>query len=303
VVYIARRTPTVKPKLFTATEIITGLGGNQNNGMCACPAHDDSKPSLCVKEGTDGKPLFFCFAGCAQHAVIDALKAKGLWHGNGQTYQPPTLRSIKKTPVKNNTVDFALRIIQVAAQSTQKPRDYLRGRGITSIPNGVSLITGQQAGNLGLRRFPHMVVTIFNDGKPVGVQVTTLTRDAKQKIEGFRAEARLTYGQTKGGHVVLGQADPEFHLVVSEGVETGLAAMKMFGNLPGIAALGAWNLPFINPPLAREYLIAGDNDDAGRRGAWALAAKLKLSGHRVRLAFPETAGTDWNDELVRNKKW
>jgi hypothetical protein len=38
-----------------------------------CPAHDDSKPSLSLSEGDDGKALLYCHAGCDIREVADAL--------------------------------------------------------------------------------------------------------------------------------------------------------------------------------------------------------------------------------------
>ena len=50
-----------------------------NNGyICCCPSHKDRRPSLRVSN-RDGKVLVKCFAGCTQTAVVDALKARGLW--------------------------------------------------------------------------------------------------------------------------------------------------------------------------------------------------------------------------------
>jgi DNA primase len=46
--------------------------------MAKCPAHDDTNPSLSVRE-EDGKVLVHCHAGCAQRDVIAALSARGLW--------------------------------------------------------------------------------------------------------------------------------------------------------------------------------------------------------------------------------
>jgi hypothetical protein len=43
-----------------------------------CPAHEDSNPSLAIRE-VDGKILLHCHAGCSQRDVIEALKARGLW--------------------------------------------------------------------------------------------------------------------------------------------------------------------------------------------------------------------------------
>jgi len=46
--------------------------------IACCPAHDDNNPSLSIAEG-DGKALVHCHAGCSQDAVVDALKAAGVW--------------------------------------------------------------------------------------------------------------------------------------------------------------------------------------------------------------------------------
>jgi hypothetical protein len=47
--------------------------------VACCPAHDDKSPSLSLTD-VGGKVLFYCFAGCSQAEVIDALRARGLWH-------------------------------------------------------------------------------------------------------------------------------------------------------------------------------------------------------------------------------
>ena len=65
-----------------AGEIASALGpGARKSGdgwAARCPAHDDHNPSLNVTE-RDGRLLVHCHAGCSQKAVIDALKARGLW--------------------------------------------------------------------------------------------------------------------------------------------------------------------------------------------------------------------------------
>ncbi len=65
---------------MSAREITKALAGTWHGsyGMTCCPAHDDCDPSLSIKDG-DAGILVFCHAGCPQDAVIDALKAQGLW--------------------------------------------------------------------------------------------------------------------------------------------------------------------------------------------------------------------------------
>ncbi len=82
--------------MTSASEIAKALHGKRNAGgwMVKCPAHNDKNPSLSVSDGGEGKTLFHCFAGCSQDAVIDGLRAKGLWAMNGSTngaaYVAPT---------------------------------------------------------------------------------------------------------------------------------------------------------------------------------------------------------------------
>jgi DNA primase len=65
---------------MTAADIARHLRGRKSGAawMVRCPAHDDQNPSMSVRD-VDGKVLFHCHAGCDQQAVVDALKARGLW--------------------------------------------------------------------------------------------------------------------------------------------------------------------------------------------------------------------------------
>ncbi len=66
---------------MTAGEIARRLRGRkQPSGWVAkCPSHDDRNPSLSLKDTNNGRVLVHCHAGCEQRAVVDALKARGLW--------------------------------------------------------------------------------------------------------------------------------------------------------------------------------------------------------------------------------
>jgi len=65
---------------MTAEFIALGLRARRSDrGWTArCPAHEDHSPSLSIAE-KDGRVLVHCHAGCEQAAVIDALRARGLW--------------------------------------------------------------------------------------------------------------------------------------------------------------------------------------------------------------------------------
>jgi hypothetical protein len=69
--------------MISAAEIAAGLNGRaspEGKGWTArCPAHDDKHPSLSITSAENGKPLVRCHAGCTQEAVLEALRARGLW--------------------------------------------------------------------------------------------------------------------------------------------------------------------------------------------------------------------------------
>ena len=69
--------------VLTARELVHALRGKSyaQYGIARCPAHNDHTPSLSISE-SDGMVLVRCHAGCSQDAVIDALRARGLWGGS-----------------------------------------------------------------------------------------------------------------------------------------------------------------------------------------------------------------------------
>jgi len=41
--------------------------------IARCPAHQDRRPSLSIREGEDGRILIHCFAGCGAIEILEAL--------------------------------------------------------------------------------------------------------------------------------------------------------------------------------------------------------------------------------------
>ena len=145
-----------------------------------------------------------------------------------------------------------------------------------------------------------MVFEVTDGTEVLGAHVTWLSEDKKTKSDPSLGPQRQMFGPISGGFVKLfeGELNPKSKLVIAEGIETALSAAQLGGNLFAIAAMSANNLPKINPPLASEYVICADHDAPGLRGARALAVKLVRKGHKVRLAIPHRANSDWNDELL-----
>jgi putative DNA primase/helicase len=56
--------------------VVSRVGGVRLNGdgfIGRCPAHDDKKPSLAIRQGSDGQVLVHCHAGCSVEQVCAAL--------------------------------------------------------------------------------------------------------------------------------------------------------------------------------------------------------------------------------------
>jgi hypothetical protein len=51
---------------------LTQVKGRNGNYVACCPAHEDRKPSLAVKE-QDGKIIMHCFAGCTVENIVGAV--------------------------------------------------------------------------------------------------------------------------------------------------------------------------------------------------------------------------------------
>jgi hypothetical protein len=84
---LARRQPTPGTTRYpTAAEVAAILRGKrQADGsyMCSCPCplhrRGDLNPSLSVRDGRCGRPVFHCFGGGDFRDIIDALIARGVW--------------------------------------------------------------------------------------------------------------------------------------------------------------------------------------------------------------------------------
>ncbi len=69
------------------TQFLALLQGVKKSGTrwkALCPAHDDGTASLSISEGTDGKILLHCFAGCTANSICAklSLKLSDLFTGN-----------------------------------------------------------------------------------------------------------------------------------------------------------------------------------------------------------------------------
>src|SRR5262249_52411142 len=160
--------------------------------------------------------------------------------------------------------------MHTAAQADAgKPVDYLKGRGINTVPDNAMLLPAKLAHKLRgriplFRDFPAMVLPVTDGKHLLGAHVTFLSKDGTAQAKAAH-EPKLTYGPIRGGYIQLCELDHENlpeKLIVAEGIETALSASAITG-LPAVAAMNAANMKVVNLPNCREIIIAADNDANG----------------------------------------
>jgi hypothetical protein len=285
---------------MNAETIALALGGRKAGTawVARCPTHDDRSPSLSIKDAEDGKVLVRCHAGCEQHQVIAALRARGIWRDagrhNGKTIGSRSRASNQQQGDARRT-EAALRIWECAVPAVGTlVETYLRSRSII-VPVPPILRFNAAMKHLRGQVWPAMVALVMrgSDGVPLAIHRTFLAPDGHGKAPADPQKMML--GPCRGGAVRL--ATPGDVLMVGEGIETCLAAMQATGN-PAWAALSTSGLRALDlPGEVRDVIVLADGDDTGEAAARDCSWRWKREGRRVRIARPPQ-GMDFNNLLL-----
>lgn len=293
---------------MTARAIIAALKGRWHgtSGVCRCPAHDDASPSLSLRDGYNGKPVFHCHAGCNPRDVMAALSAMGLWHD--ERLSPSPSRSVKPE-AKQEDRPRHQRALTIWTQT--QPIEgtpvvtYLAKRGIDPhrLPSG---ITGA------LRWHPSCP---WEDEK-YGAMIALLTDAVTGEARAIHRTA-LTPAGNKIGRKMLGPAsgcvirlwpEEEVHegLVIGEGIETVLAAAISITHKSTLLQ-PAWacstagllgTFPVLAGIEALTILVDNDESGVGQRAAEECSARWAEAGREVHLLTPRKLGADFNDVAI-----
>jgi putative DNA primase/helicase len=180
---------------------------------------------------------------------------------------------------------------------------WFRHRGITLPVHPTSLRTAMRLRHGGppVTFHPAMLARVTDPtGSPVTIHRTWLTATgAKAPVDPVRM---FCPGKVPPGSAVrLASAGPI--LAVAEGIETALAAQRLFG-FPVWACLTAGRLKTFEPAVGtKRLIICGDNDadGTGQRAAYALASRLQ-GRLPLEVRIPDQPDTDWNDVLRLTQK-
>ena len=277
---------------MNAAELAAALGAKWHGsyGTCRCPAHDDRRPSLSIRNGEHGI-LLKCHAGCAPGDIIAILRQRGLWPER----EAESTDKISPRRQTTSNASFALDIWrQCQAAGGTLVEIYLRGRGIT-IPPPASLRyhPGLRHAPTGLS-LPCMVAGVQAvDGSITGIQRVFLRTDGAGKAG--VASPKMMLGEIAGGAVRFAKAAPK--LSIGEGIETMLAVLQATG-VPCWAALSTSGLKALSlPPEVREVLIFADGDEAGEKAAQEAGDRFANEGRDARIVRPPP-DQDFNDVLA-----
>jgi putative DNA primase/helicase len=253
---------------------------------------------------------------------MSVLESRGLWGDN--CYTPVTKHEFdrERERQEGEALFEAVHLLNVARHAELKNpgvrdqmKPYFKGRGFDYVPECAMLLTVKQLQEAKsrlkhygptLKSFPAIITPVIGERGLQGAQLTYLSADMTKNLVSIKdpkkKSIRRFIGPAKGGAVIVRDLDPDQPLIIGESIEKAMSLSQVTG-LPAISALGAGNMPKVVLPVVegrwhQEYIIAGDNDDAGRKGAEALKDRLLNEGHRIRgPIYPPKKGDGWDDAL------
>lgn len=265
--------------------IVEALGGHwtARGGMCRCPAHADTTPSLSVRPGRS-QLLFHCFAGCKTRDVLDAIATLGLSRGARVALAADEQTDTRRLSVGRLWSEARPLRGSLAAR-------YLAGRGLAETST-LRFHPRAPQGRRPLTRFlPAMIAAVTDETGLVAVHRTFLSPDGQSLSP--RQPARAALGPLGTGLVRLHSAS--HRLGLAEGIETALSASQLF-DVPCWATLGAERFKRITlPGSVTEIMLFLDHDAAGHQAE--AVARERFADRRIKACYPAQTGADWNDVL------
>ncbi|RSU72129.1 virulence-associated protein E [Sphingomonas sp. S-NIH.Pt3_0716] len=267
-------------------DIVGTLGGTWSGyvAMCRCPAHDDSEPSLSLRQGDRGI-LVTCFAGCSRDDVLRELRRVR----PTERYARPDLVSDRRPVNVERIWEEAVDVRGTLAER------YLRRRNLMPVPPDLRF--HPQCPYLPKPKTvfqPALLVAVRENRQLVAIQrifIDPRTGDYLRKVM-LGVPLSGAWRGRAGGTT----------LAIAEGFETA-AAFTRLRHIPCWASLGARRLDQLAIPISvTSLLIAEDNDAEGGRAADKAEERYRRPGLTIERAPPPAGHKDWAkflDALVR----
>ncbi|WP_349361244.1 toprim domain-containing protein [Stappia sp.] len=247
-------------------------------------------PISAIEEATglDGRAL-----------IVRAAEIAGVTPGAPERRAPATTPS----PKRDATREIAHILSSAQPIAGTPAADYLAGRGL-DVPAEADLLFHPDLAHYETKTgYPALVGQVRDRNCDViGLHRTWLAAGPDGSTRKAPLDkAKKMLGRVAGGAVRLAPLGDGDRLALSEGIETGLAAMTACPDLPVWATLSTSGLEQVElPPAARRIVILADSDasGAGLRAADAAARRLRAQGRDVAIAVPPGEGQDFNDLLL-----
>lgn len=291
---IAQLMPTVAKALFGETKNIQQAGQQWRYGSKGSLAIDVARGRWFDHEAGEGGGVLDLIRRERRCNTAEALK----WiEGIGEYVAP--VKPVQSDSARASSLrDAAMRIWQECrdAKGTVVEKYLINRR----IGHGIECSDLRYHPNCpfgkddaGQQRFlPAMVALVRNPGDrtPMGIHRTALRPD------GVKLDRKML-GPCHGGAVMLSSHEADSDIGLCEGIETGLAIIKLF-NAPVWASLSAGAMSAV-PVLGgvRNLKIYADNDPAGIEAAQKTAGQWVRSGIEVSIETPIREGWDYADTL------
>ncbi|MDR7103892.1 toprim domain-containing protein [Croceicoccus sp. BE223] len=262
-------------------DIVGALSGTWTGyiAMCRCPAHNDSDPSLSVRQGDRGI-LVTCFAGCAREDVLRELgRVRPCRHYHApEPTNPQRAANIERLWEQAGDVRGTLAERYLARRNLlPPPRDIRFHPRCPYMPKPKTVFE------------PALLIAVRETRQLVAIQRIFLdpkTAEYKRKVM-LGTPGRGSWRGGEGSTI----------LAIAEGFETAEAFARL-NAIPCWASLGAGRLDqLIIPSAVDTLLIAEDNDAEGRRAGDKAAKHYVRPGLVVRRAPPPARFKDWAKAL------
>lgn len=288
------------PSILTACGIDESFLRDRHGPCPACGGKDRFR-----FDDRDGKGTYFC-SSCGAGSGLDLLMiVKGINFSDAAALVRQKLpMSFVQTDKRKASNDVSIGVTRIwqeakALKFDDESSRYLIGRGFgfnefksTALRTHPGLkyridektVTGQ---------FPAMIAAV-NDakGKLVAVHRTYVSKGRKADV----ALPKKTLGKLDASCAIRIHPATDV-LGVAEGIETAIAAHRIF-KVPFWALISAGQMHrFIWPDSIKRLIICGDNDlkFAGQCAAYALGHRAAMKGIEAEVLLPTNAGTDYAD--------
>jgi putative DNA primase/helicase len=285
-------------------EILVGVGIDHKHLAKAVPCPLCGGTDRFRFYDTDGNGTWFC-RGCGHGSGADlVMRFRGVEFRDAaeliEQYIGPAPIGAKSA---KSSVDPQIRLRKLWSAATPTVQGdivdrYLRSRcvGLDEYPTCIRTARKlRYYDDDATSTFPTMLAMVHDvTGRPVTIHRTYIAVDGSGKAP-VEKPRKVVCSHGKSPHVRLTPIEPVMGL--AEGIETALAAAKLFG-IPTWSALSTYGIETFEPQAEVDRLIIfGDHDTngAGQKAAYALQVRL-ANRLAVEVRIPAHPG-DWNDVL------